>query len=154
MLGLGKVLDMEGSLGAGGVAQWKSVCYTAHKVLVSIPSTTHIYKQLEGRMRSCAPAGPVTVTLRADVCFLPRLCTLRCSLQCRKFPISLSHWPLLPGLKPPSWDIRYLGDRAKSPRGQVKRVADPNPNFCFRCPRWPSTLNHSLWLQWVLLLRH
>lgn len=46
---------------------------------------------------------------RAKVCFLPRPCTLRCSLQCRRSPILLSHWPVLPGLKPPSWDTRYLG---------------------------------------------
>lgn len=95
---------------------------------------------------------PVTVTLRTDVCFLSRLCTRRCSPQCRKFPISLSHWPLLPGLKPPSWDTRYLGNNVRRQEDRLKSTC-PNPNFLFRCPRWPSTLNPSPWLQWVLLLR-
>lgn len=83
------------------------VVYEAHtepQVPSSLPSNS---KQLEGQMGFCAPEGTVTVTPRTDVRFLPRLCILRCSLQYKKFPISLSHWPVLLGLKPPSWDTRY-----------------------------------------------
>lgn len=38
---------------------------------------------------------------------------------------------MLPGLKPPSWDTRYLGRQVGSPGGRVKRVpgpADPHSN--------------------------
>jgi hypothetical protein len=47
------------------------------------------------------------VIIRTNVHFLPRPCILRCLLQCRRSPISLNHWPVLPVLKPPSWDTRY-----------------------------------------------
>lgn len=57
---------------------------------------------------------------RANVRFSLRPCTLRCSPQCRKSPILLSLWPVLPGLKPPSWDTRYLEIRGES-RGEGGR---------------------------------
>lgn len=61
----------------------------------------------------------------AKVHFLPRPCTLRCSLQYRRSLILLNRWPVLPGLKPPSWDTRYLGRQVGNPRVGLKRVPSP-----------------------------
>lgn len=138
--------------GSGGVAQGR--VYAPHTHSPGFHLQYHAHPQTVRRKNEILyPSGPCCSHIRPDVCLLPRLCTLRCSPQSRKFPISSSRWPLPPGLKPPSWDTRYLGDRVRSPRGQVKRVPDPHPNFCFRCPRWPSTLSHSPWLRWALLRR-
>lgn len=74
--------------------------------------------------------GPVRVTVRAKVHFLPRPCTPRCSLRCRRSPILLSRWPALPGLKPPSWVTRYLGYHVGLGRlNPVPAGADSRPHL-------------------------
>lgn len=99
------------------------------------------------------PEGPFAGHSQAKVHFLPRPCTPRCSLQCRRSPILLSRWPVPRGLKPLSWDTRYLQRRVAGvelgEQGCLARLT-PSPTPCPRCPRWPSTLSHSPWLQWVL----